>query len=55
MAIFGSIIWHKMTSSEKIDLFQLDMVNAKTADAEERPRSDFSMKQADSFDSDCEW
>ena len=43
-----------MTGSEKIDLLQLDMVNAKTADAEERPRSDFSMKQADSPDSDCE-
>ena len=43
-----------MTGSEKIDLLQLDMVNAKTADVEERPRSDFSMKQVDSHDSNCE-
>ena len=43
-----------MTGSEKIDLLQLDMVNAKTADVEEKPRSDFSMKQVDSHDSNCE-
>ena len=40
-----------MIGFEKIDLLQLDMVNAKTADVEERPRSDFTMKQADSTDS----
>ena len=45
---------YEMIGSEKIDLLQLDMVNAKTADVEERLRSDFSMKQADSTDSDCE-
>ena len=39
-----------MIGFEKIDLLQLDMVNAKTADVEERPRSDFSMKQVDSPD-----
>ena len=56
--IMNSFFWYvqifEITCSEKIDLLQLDMVNAKTADVEERLRSDFSMKQADSPDSDCE-
>ena len=43
-----------MTGSEKIDLLQLDMVTAKTADVKERPRSDLSLKQVDSHDSNCE-